>query len=126
MQGKITTNLKTINNQKCQKIKLHGTPTAKELKKKFQRDQWVASQEERERTARRWNTRTRQGWLRGPKARQRTARAKQGWLNGKLKLYSNIAVKYGRGCHCGTNSQSHRVLWKVRLEVSEREAFFPL
>ena len=29
----ITTNLKTINNQKCQKIKLHGIPTAKELKK---------------------------------------------------------------------------------------------
>ena len=28
-----TTYLKTINNQKCQKIKLHGTPTMKELKK---------------------------------------------------------------------------------------------
>ena len=27
------TNLKTINNQKCQKIKLHVTPTTKELKK---------------------------------------------------------------------------------------------
>ena len=33
MQGKITTNLKTINNQKCQKIKLHGILTTKELKK---------------------------------------------------------------------------------------------
>ena len=30
---RITTNLKTINNQKCQKIKLHGTLTTKELKK---------------------------------------------------------------------------------------------
>ena len=30
---RVTTNLKTINNQKCQKIKLHGTPTTKELKK---------------------------------------------------------------------------------------------
>ena len=30
---RITTNLKTINNQKCQKIKLHGSLTAKELKK---------------------------------------------------------------------------------------------
>ena len=30
---KITTNLKTINKQKCQKIKLHGTLTTKELKK---------------------------------------------------------------------------------------------
>ena len=34
---RITTNLKSINNQKCQKIKLHGTPTAKELKKKLTR-----------------------------------------------------------------------------------------
>ena len=33
IEGRITTNLKTINIQKCQKIKLHGTPTAKELKK---------------------------------------------------------------------------------------------
>ena len=30
---KITTNLKTINILKCQKIKLHGTPTTKELNK---------------------------------------------------------------------------------------------
>ena len=30
---RITTNLKTVNNQKCQKIKLHGTLTTKELKK---------------------------------------------------------------------------------------------
>ena len=31
---RITTNLKSINNQKCQKIKLHGTLTTKELRKK--------------------------------------------------------------------------------------------
>ena len=30
---RIQTNLNTINNQKCQKIKLHGTATTKELKK---------------------------------------------------------------------------------------------
>ena len=30
---RITTNLKSINNQKCHKIKLYGTPTTKELKK---------------------------------------------------------------------------------------------
>ena len=30
---RITTNLKTINNQNCQKIKLHGCPTTKRLKK---------------------------------------------------------------------------------------------
>ena len=29
-----TTNLKTKNNQNCQKIKLYGSPTIKELKKK--------------------------------------------------------------------------------------------
>ena len=29
-----TTNLKTKNNQNCQKIKLHGSPKTKELKKK--------------------------------------------------------------------------------------------
>ena len=34
---KITTNLKSINNQKHQKVKLHGTPTTKELKKKSTR-----------------------------------------------------------------------------------------
>ena len=34
---RITTNVKLINNQKCQKIKLHGTPTTKELKKKSTR-----------------------------------------------------------------------------------------
>ena len=28
----MTTNLKSINNQKCQKIKLHGTPTTQKLK----------------------------------------------------------------------------------------------
>ena len=30
---RIITNLKTINHQNCQKIKLHGTLTKKELKK---------------------------------------------------------------------------------------------
>ena len=34
---RITTNLKSINNQKYQKIKLHGTLTTKELKKKSTR-----------------------------------------------------------------------------------------
>ena len=34
---RITTNLKSINNQKGQKIKLHGTPTTKKFKKKSTR-----------------------------------------------------------------------------------------
>ena len=32
-KGRITTNLKTKNNQNFWKIKLHGTPTTKKLKK---------------------------------------------------------------------------------------------
>ena len=34
---RITTNVKSINNQKCQKIKLHGTLTTTELKKQSTR-----------------------------------------------------------------------------------------
>ena len=34
---RITTNLKSMNKQKCQKIKLHGTPTTTELKKQSNR-----------------------------------------------------------------------------------------
>ena len=41
---RITTNLKTINNPKWQKIKLHGTPTTKELKKKLTRTRPVRQQ----------------------------------------------------------------------------------
>ena len=36
-KGRVTTNLKSINNQKCQKIKLHGTLTTMELKKQSNR-----------------------------------------------------------------------------------------
>ena len=45
----ITTNLKTTNKQKCQKIKLHGTPTTKELRKHSTRlvgRRWAARQME--------------------------------------------------------------------------------
>ena len=34
MNRRTTTNLKTKNNQNCQKIELYGCPTTKELKKK--------------------------------------------------------------------------------------------
>ena len=34
---RITTKLKSVNNQKCKKIKLHGTPTTTELKKQSNR-----------------------------------------------------------------------------------------
>ena len=34
IKRRTTTNIKTINNQNCQKIKLYGSLTTKELKKK--------------------------------------------------------------------------------------------
>ena len=34
-KGRTTTNLKTKSNQNCQKIELYGSPTTKELKKKY-------------------------------------------------------------------------------------------
>ena len=34
IKRRTTTNLKTKNNKNCQKIKLYGNPTTKELKKK--------------------------------------------------------------------------------------------
>ena len=40
---RITTNLKTRNNQNYQKIKLHGTPTTEEIKKRSYR--WVGGAE---------------------------------------------------------------------------------
>ena len=71
---RITTNLKTINSQKCQKIKLNGTLTTKELKKTF-------TQTGRRGRDRRWAAE----W-RGHAARQWTTQAKRGWLNRKLEI----------------------------------------
>ena len=42
----ITTNLKSINNQKCQEIKLHATLTTKELKKKINQNNQTDKAEE--------------------------------------------------------------------------------
>ena len=67
---RITTNLKSINNQKCKKIKLHGTPTTKELKKQSTRPTRPV----------RWADRD-SGQGSGPRG--------QGWMNGKLRLRAN-------------------------------------
>ena len=61
---RITTNLKTTNNQNCQNIKLHGTPTTKELKKHSSRPVGGAEM--------------------GSRVEVRGAR--WGWLTGKLKI----------------------------------------
>ena len=53
---RITTNLKTINNQKFQKINLHGTPTTKVLKTHSPKVVGGARErtEQREHAARQW------------------------------------------------------------------------
>ena len=68
-----TTYLKTINNQKCQKMKLYRTSTTKELKKH---------------SPRLVGGRTQAVHQRGRTTRQWTSSARQGWLNGKLKSQS--------------------------------------
>ena len=74
---RITTNLKSINNQKCQKIKLHRTPITKELKK--------------------WSTRAtrtvRQAY--GEKWRQGSGPHGQGGLNRKLRLRADCGLRRG-------------------------------
>ena len=74
---RITTNLKSINNQKCQKIKLHGTLTTKELKKQSTRPTRLV------RLAIRENL-----WQGGRLCRQ-------GWLNGKLRLRADCGLWWG-------------------------------
>ena len=63
---RITTNLKTIKKQKCQKIKLHETPTFAQT-----------------------NRRGRARW-RGFRERLQTTWAKLGCLNKKLKTHSYV------------------------------------
>ena len=65
---RITTNLKSINNQKCHKIKLYGTPTTKELKKTIYQNNQTCKVAD------------------GGNPRQGSGPRGQGWLNGKLRL----------------------------------------
>ena len=63
---RITTNLKTINNQNCQNSKLYGTLTTKELKKHSSRlvgGAEMGSQVGREHRTRRQTVWTRRDWL---------------------------------------------------------------
>ena len=79
---RITTNLKSINNQKHQKIKLHGTPTTKEVKEKSTRTTRPV----------RWTTRADsekpcegtegRGWLHSSELHGRD------WLKGKTETWS--------------------------------------
>ena len=95
---RITTNLKSMNNQKRQKIKLHGTPTTKELKRKSIR------------TTRRVRLQT--VWANSEKPRWCSRPWGRDWqLRGKLRLI----VGYSWGCCSESFSHSHiRVHWEVR------------
>ena len=87
-QKRVTTNLKSINNQKCQKIKLHGAPTPKELKKQS-------------------NRKTR------PVRTCSEAADSVGRADWMRNSDSELTADYS-GCHHGRNSQSHmRICWKV-------------
>ena len=91
---RITTNLKTVNNQNYQKIKLHGTLTTKELKKKHS-SRLVGGVEMGS-----WAERT---CGKVADLSRKVALAKQ-----ETKDSKPLAVKYCGGCKGGRNSQSHR------------------
>ena len=139
---RITTNLKTTNNQKCQKIKMHGTPTTKELKKQSTRPtKPVGGRQTTQRTKRMQDKAAehvgRAGWKdprqgSWPECMARQGLAERTWV--RAERYSGeaanhagragwtgnwdweLTVDYDRGCHCRRNSQSHtKVCWKVGL-----------
>ena len=65
------TDVKSINNQKCQEIKLHGTSKTKELKKQSTRPTRPVRREEGE-NPRQGSRPRRWGWLREPVVKWRT------------------------------------------------------
>ena len=103
---RITSNLKSINNQKCQKIKLHGTAPTKELKKQSTRPTRPVRQVDRENL---WQGRP-NVWA-GPAERNHCEVAdcvgRAGW---KGNWDSELTVDCLRCCYGGRNSQSHITL----------------
>ena len=107
---RITTYLKTINNQNCQKIKLHETPATKELKKNSSRPVGEAEIGS-------WADRT-DGKIADPTG-------KVGLAVWETEDSKPLAVKYCGGCEGRRNSQSRRrVCWKVGLEQWKQVALF--
>ena len=104
---KITTNLKTINNQKCQKIKLHRTPTTKELKKQSTRTTRPLRQVDRE------------------NPRQGSRPRRWHWLNGKLRLRADCELWQGLP-QWKKLPVSRKHSLESGLEPSRRAALFPL
>ena len=94
---RIITNLKSINNQKCQKIKLHGTPTNKNLKKKInQNNQTSKAAHHIGQLRKTWVRQMTRGW---------------GWLMSKLRLRADCGLP--RLLRWEKLPVSHRILWKV-------------
>ena len=109
---RITTNLKTINNQNCQKFKLHGSPTTKELKKHSSRPVGVPEMGS-------WAERTR--------CKVAGHAGQVGLADQETKDSKVLAVKSCGGCKGRRNSQSHRrIAWKVGLERNQQATLFPL
>ena len=80
---RITTNVKLINNQKHQKIKLHGTPTTKELKKKINENNLT------------YKVADSVGWLRKTGLLSLAGCAEGANLRGKLRLRADCGLQLG-------------------------------
>ena len=112
---RITTNLKSINNQKFQKIKLHGTPTTKELKKKINQ-----------------NNQTGKADLVGTARREgagcRALQSCEGGadLRGKLRLRADCGLRLWLSLMVGDTSSLTQSLLECALEWSRQAALFPL
>ena len=118
---RITTNLKSINNQKCQKIKLHGTPTTRKLKKKINQNNQIDKANStgplRKTTGR---------WLRCQANCQAQHSCEGGTdLRGKLRLRADCGLRLGlpRWEKLPVSQESSL---KSALERSRLAALFPL
>ena len=103
----ITTNLKSINNQKCQKIKLCGTLTTKELKEQSTRTTRLVRQVDRENPQ--WDDGT----------------CGHGWLNRKLRLRADCGLQQGL-LWWEKLPVSHKGSLESGLEPRRQAALFPL
>ena len=113
-----TTNLKSINNKKCQKIKMHGTPTITELKKQSNRTTRPVRRR-MERNLCEAVVCTGGCWLRwGGRLRGR------GWLKGKLRLRGGCGLQ--RLLQWEKLPVSRGSSLKSALEMNRQAALFPL
>ena len=101
---RITTNLISINNQKRQKIKLHGIPTTKELKRKTTRTRRPVSRMAWADSETPW-----WGGLGVGLAAELGGLCRE-WLTYRKNWDSELNVGYSWGCRDGNFSQSDRTV----------------